>query len=743
MSVTFGVPFVTPIYIGVYYPTREQYRLPVMVMEKMQHSLRGLVENYINIPLNVKLSILDEVCLGLRYLHSRNPPIVHRDLTPNNILLGSRLEAKITDLGVAKVMQTDSNMTMTKIPGTPDFMPPESITQKPVYGPALDVFSFGGVALNVITQQWPTPTDREQFNSVTDRWEVVSEVTRRQGYLNMFAGGATDLVPLVTSCLSDNSQRRPSVMQVSMEINRVKDVCSHQTGHDGMSPIVWWAEVSSQSSSQHQQQQVTSLITQLEEMTMRCGELRREVDVVKAENDGLQIVNNSLSVENNGLKVENNGLKVENNGLMVEVNGLKVENNDLMVEVDGLKVENNRLKVENNRLMVEVDGLKVENNGLKVVNNGLKVEDNGLKVEINGLRVENNSLKEENARLQAENQQTTLIADQRSSLPPPVHRQSKQRVISDKSREQLIQSLTPDLFSGAVKITWQEGDPAPVCHANHTAVFCDGKVYIGGGYEGSKKAVFGTGFYRIDVYNLGNNSWSPSPISTPFCDFAMTTLNNQLITAGGKDSSGKVTNKTLLMDDSQLKQYTRMITPRYYGTAAGHQGTLIVAGGKDDKYRTLATTELFDSITGQCYTTSNLPLPHYLLHSVIADNILYLVGGHDQDGSSSPTVFTAPLDTLPSHQLRWVSQHNTPCSSSAPVSIQGRHVLTIGGMRTNNVYRFNKVSRSWGVIEHMPSPRSRPAAASVTDNKIVVVGGYSIGQKQYTNTVWIGLCEPQ
>ena len=115
--------------VGVYYPARDQYRLPVMVMEKMQHSLRGLVENYNNIPLNAKLSILDEVCLGLRYLHSKNPPIVHRDLTPNNILLGRCLEAKITDLGVAKVMQTDSEMTMTKVPGTPDFMPPEALTK--------------------------------------------------------------------------------------------------------------------------------------------------------------------------------------------------------------------------------------------------------------------------------------------------------------------------------------------------------------------------------------------------------------------------------------------------------------------------------------------------------------------------------------------------------------------------------------------------------------------------------------
>ena len=221
-----------------------------MVMEKMQHSLRGLVENYNNIPLNVKLSILDEVCLGLRYLHSRAPRIVHRDLTPNNILLGRNLEAKITDLGVAKVIQTDSRMSMTKIPGTPDFMPPEALTKKQVYGPPLDVFSYGGVALNVITQQWPEPSDQLEFSISTDKWEVVSEVTRRQKYLNMFTGGAADLVPLVTSCLNDKPEKRPSVIEVSMEIKRVKDVCSQQTGRDGMSPIVWLAEVSGQSESQ-------------------------------------------------------------------------------------------------------------------------------------------------------------------------------------------------------------------------------------------------------------------------------------------------------------------------------------------------------------------------------------------------------------------------------------------------------------------------------------------------------------
>ena len=248
--------------LGVYYPAMDQYRLPVMVMEKMQHSLRGLVENYDNIPLNVKLSILDEVCLGLRYLHSRNPPIVHRDLTPNNILLSYRLEAKITDLGVAKVVRSDNQKTMTKLPGTPDFMPPEALSIRPVYGPSLDVFSYGGVILNVTTQLWPQPTDPIEFNPDTGRREVVSEVSRRQQYLDKMTGGAVDLKPLVTSCLNDSAKNRPPVAQVSMTIKRVKEVCSQNSGRDGMSPKAWWAEVSS---DQDQQSQVSYYIMQADD----------------------------------------------------------------------------------------------------------------------------------------------------------------------------------------------------------------------------------------------------------------------------------------------------------------------------------------------------------------------------------------------------------------------------------------------------------------------------------------------
>ena len=216
-----------------------------MVMEKMQCSLRSLVEEHVNIPLNVKLSILDDVCLGIRYLHSRDPPIVHRDLTPNNILLGSHLEAKITDLGVAKVVPAGNTKTMTNVPGTPDFMPPEALTRKPSYGPPLDIFSYGGVVLYVISQQWPEPTDKLQSNN--GEYEVLTEVKRRQHHLDALIRDAVDLRPLVTTCLDDDPQNRPLVANVSEEIKRVKD---HTDGRHVMSPIAWWAMISGHLTSQ-------------------------------------------------------------------------------------------------------------------------------------------------------------------------------------------------------------------------------------------------------------------------------------------------------------------------------------------------------------------------------------------------------------------------------------------------------------------------------------------------------------
>ena len=94
-------------FLGVYNPGGHSL-LPVLVMERMQESLTSVVKKYPNIPMYVKLSMLLDVSQGLWYLHIHDPPIVHRDLSPNNVLLTSQFVAKISDLGVAKLIQADS-----------------------------------------------------------------------------------------------------------------------------------------------------------------------------------------------------------------------------------------------------------------------------------------------------------------------------------------------------------------------------------------------------------------------------------------------------------------------------------------------------------------------------------------------------------------------------------------------------------------------------------------------------------
>ena len=130
-------------------------RLPLLVMERLEMSLDDLLECAPNLSLPLKLSTLCDTCSGLVYLHSRRPSIVHRDLTARNILITSSMSAKITDFGCSRMIDMRPGQvvkTLSKLPGTLVYMPPEALNESHKYGPSLDVFSFGHLTLYTVTQ---------------------------------------------------------------------------------------------------------------------------------------------------------------------------------------------------------------------------------------------------------------------------------------------------------------------------------------------------------------------------------------------------------------------------------------------------------------------------------------------------------------------------------------------------------------------------------------------------------------
>ena len=199
---------------------RDESSFPVMVMELMEDSLTNYVKNRA-LDMVTKISILHDVSCGLNYLHSYTPnPIIHRDLSPNNVLLVLRDQkpiAKLSDLGVAKVVKADSRATknvLTKAPGTVDFMPPEALVENPNYTTSLDVFSYGGIILHVVNQEWPTPSSQVQRDSLYRLLPALSEIERRQKHLDKMSGVANVLEHLVIACLDDNPNNRPAIATV-------------------------------------------------------------------------------------------------------------------------------------------------------------------------------------------------------------------------------------------------------------------------------------------------------------------------------------------------------------------------------------------------------------------------------------------------------------------------------------------------------------------------------------------------
>ncbi len=194
-------------FVGVHYG-RDATDLS-LIMERLHTDLSKYLEAHPDIPLPVKLFILLKVSCGLLYLHTRDPPIVHRDLSADNILLTDDLHAKIAYLGMTTLfnLPTQTAAAQTTAPEAQNYMPPEALKERPIYDAKLDSFSFGHLSLYTAIQEFPAVYE------VTLTSEMLKEgsmqIAKRKSAIDKMGTGHC-LHPLVLQCLSDDPAKRPT-----------------------------------------------------------------------------------------------------------------------------------------------------------------------------------------------------------------------------------------------------------------------------------------------------------------------------------------------------------------------------------------------------------------------------------------------------------------------------------------------------------------------------------------------------
>ncbi|KUF90612.1 serine/threonine-protein kinase drkD [Phytophthora nicotianae] len=175
-------------------------------------SLWNVLRQDVVIDLGKQYGFARDTALGMNYLHSFQPPILHRDLKSPNLLVDSSYALKISDFGLARVRA--HFQTMTGNCGTTQWMAPEVLAAEK-YTEKADVFSYGVVVWETVTRQCP--------------YEGLTQIQAALGVLN---NNLRPTVPencpplfkkLMTQCWVSSPEQRPSFEAVLEILNSSTD----------------------------------------------------------------------------------------------------------------------------------------------------------------------------------------------------------------------------------------------------------------------------------------------------------------------------------------------------------------------------------------------------------------------------------------------------------------------------------------------------------------------------------------
>nr|GEW99584.1 probable leucine-rich repeat receptor-like protein kinase At5g49770 [Tanacetum cinerariifolium] len=189
-----------------------------------------------------RLKIALGAARGIQYLHDlADPPIIHRDIKTNNILLDQRLVAKVADFGLSKPL-SDANRThvTTQVKGTMGYMDPEyymtqQLTEKS------DVYSYGVVMLELITARNPIEKGKYIVREVRQAMNKEKELYDLHEILDPTIGLSSQLkglerfVDLSLMCVEEVGEKRPRMSEVVKELESIMALVGLNPGTESSS----------------------------------------------------------------------------------------------------------------------------------------------------------------------------------------------------------------------------------------------------------------------------------------------------------------------------------------------------------------------------------------------------------------------------------------------------------------------------------------------------------------------------
>ena len=252
-------------------------------------------------------------------------------------------------------------------------------------------------------------------------------------------------------------------------------------------------------------------------------------------------------------------------------------------------------------------------------------------------------------------------------------------------------------------------------------------IYCGGNDPHSRDVV---------QYNPGSGGWRKLRKS-PTAGFALTSLNGQLVLAGG-DAKNRVW-------DSAHSEWTHPFPSMPSGheipAAVGYQKYLIVACG----ILHTDAVEVMDSSSGRWYSAQPVPAGGHRMSSVVVGDYWYLssFGGW---GDKNEHIFWAHLPTLTSSAAStdtgtasiWHELPTPPVEGYTLLAFQG-HLLLVGGRGCKQeIHCYEPETSQWREFGRLPVGMHVPCCAVLPSGDLMVAGGMTRDTKDFSKRMWIG-----